>query len=282
MTEFITIPKELPPRCMVDYEQKIPKIIWQTMKTNRVPLLMKDYIDSWIDKNPEYEYRFYDDEDIKKFLKTNFPQYFEGYKKIKYGASKADLWRYLIIYKYGGVYADMDCECINPLREWVKPSAEYVTQLGINKDICQWLIISTPGNPIFLKAAKKSLENINNNNIKAVHHGFEFVDNKILISNNTPLLSFNDNVLGLAGPPVLQQMAEECYSDGSLVNILPFTQIACVSDTSVSCQMNGNVSHGSGGNKAYKRALRLLKIPHYNNFFTRIKRKVYNYLMQVY
>lgn len=278
MTEFITIPNVLPPRLKIDYEQKIPKIIWQTMKTNRIPLLMKDYIDTWTDKNPEYEYRFYNDEDIKKFLKNNFPQYFEGYNKIKYGASKADLWRYLIIYKFGGVYADMDCECINPLREWVKPSSEYVTQLGINKDICQWLIISTPGNPIFLKAAEKSLDNINNDTIKAAHYGFKFTNNKLLISEDTPLLNFNDNVLALAGPPVLQQVAEECYKNGSLLNILPFTQITCVSGSTVSCQMNGNVSHGSGGNKAYKKALRLLKIPHYNSFFTRLKRKVYSYL----
>ncbi|RNI30967.1 hypothetical protein EFY79_21135, partial [Hanamia caeni] len=182
MAEFVTIPKELPPRLKMDYEQKIPKTIWQTFKTNQVPAIMKDYVDSWITKNPEYEYRFYDDEDVKDFLSSNFPEFYTGFNKIKFGASKSDLWRYLIIYKYGGVYADIDCLCVNPLRQWIDSSSMYVTQLGTNKDICQWLLMSIPGNPIFLKAAERSLENINNNQSKASYYGFKFINNEILIS----------------------------------------------------------------------------------------------------
>lgn len=279
MVELITIPTGLSPRLNIDYEQKIPKIIWQTFKTNKVPLILKDYADSWITKNPEYEYKFYNDEDIKNFLRSNFPKYLEAFDKIKYGASKADLWRYLIIYKYGGVYADMDCWCVNSLRDWINPCSEFVTQLGTNKDICQWLLISVPGNPIFLKAAEKSLENIINNNTIASYRGFKYIDNEISISNDTALLNFNHSVLALAGPAVLQQVAEECFNGGSLVNILPFTQISCVSGPSVSCQMNGNVSHGDkGGNKKYKQALKLLKTVHYDNFFSRMKRKIINIL----
>ena len=274
MEELVIIPKELAPRRKINYEQKIPKIIWQTFKTNEVPSIMKDYVDTWILKNPEYEYRFYDDEDVINFLKNYFPEYYEGYSMIKYGASKADLWRYLIMYKYGGVYADMDCRCKKPLRRWIKPGAGFVTQLGINKDICQWLLISEPGNPIFMRAAERSLENIITNNTTVSHHGFKLINNEILISDDTPLLNFNDNVLALAGPPVLQQVAEECYNEGSIKNILTNTQVTCVSDSTVSCQMNGNVTHGGKGNDKYKRALKLLKISHYNDFVSRIKRKI--------
>ncbi|MEO6488918.1 MAG: glycosyltransferase, partial [Ferruginibacter sp.] len=111
MSEFETIPKQLAPREETAYTQKIPKIIWQTMNTNCVPSVMKDFADSWINKNPEYEYRFHDNDDIIEFLKKDFPGYLEAYNKIKFGASKADLWRYLIMYKFGGVYTDMDCRC---------------------------------------------------------------------------------------------------------------------------------------------------------------------------
>lgn len=274
MRGFATLPKILTARLPMEYEQKIPKVIWQTMKTNRVPVLMKNYVDTWLTQNPEYEYRFYDDEDILNFLTNEFPEFLEGYKELKFGASKADLWRYLIIYKHGGIYADMDCICNNSLRKWLDPSALFVTQLGINKDLCQWLIISVPGNPLFLKTAEKSLENILKKNYKASHYGFKYGDNKLSISDNTPLLTFNHDVLGLAGPPVLQQTAEECYRNGLLDKILPSTQVVCVSGRSISCQMNGNVSHGSGGNKAYRSGLRSLNIPHYNRFFTRIKRKL--------
>lgn len=276
MTEYEIIPKILQTRTRMEYVQKIPKIIWQTMKTNHVPVFMKEYADTWMIQNPEYEYRFFDDNDIIDFLKNDFPDYLEGYKKIKYGASKADLWRYLIIYKFGGVYVDLDCRCINPLRNWIDPEAAFVTQLGINKDICQWLIISVPGNPLFLKAAQMTLQNIKDSNTKASHHGFEFTENKLSIVKHLALLSFNHEVLGLSGPPVLQKAAETCFRDGSISAILSLTQIVCVSGTEVSCQMNGNVTHGSGEHTAYRKALKLLKVPHYNRFAIRLKRRIIN------
>lgn len=272
MTQFGTIPKELSARDPMEYEQKIPRIIWQTMKTNLVPAPMKSYADSWIDLNPEYEYRFFDDNDIISFLKTDFPDYLEGYRKLKYGASKADLWRYLIIYKYGGIYADMDCRCITPLREWIDPNAAFVTQIGINIDICQWLIISVPNNLIFLKAAQKTLKNSENNNCESVYHGFKFDKNKLSIRENSPLIKFNHPILGLSGPPVLQEAAEEWFREGAKSEILPFFQIVCVSG-SVSCQMNGHVRHETGNNE-YRKSLIKLKLIHYNGRLAKAKRKI--------
>lgn len=273
MTKFATIPKLLPARASIEYFQKIPKIIWQTINTNRVPVYIKSYADTWINLNPEYEYRFHDDCDIIHFLKTDFPDYLEGYKKLKYGASKADLWRYLIIYKYGGIYADMDCKCITPLRQWVDPEAVFVTQLGTNKDICQWLIISVAKNPIFLKAAKKTLENSKTNNSYTTHYGFEYSKNKLVIRENIPLLQFKHDIIGLSGPPVLQKAAEECYRNGSISYILPYFQIVCVSSSKLSCQMNGNVIHDTQ-NRKYKNSYETLKLRHYNSRIERIKRKI--------
>jgi len=181
MSVYSFIPKIVHPKSGFDYYQKIPKTIWQTMKSNHVPFILKEYANSWIENNPEYEYRFCDDEEIINFIKNDFPEYLEAYKRIKYGASKADLWRYLIIYKYGGVYADMDCKCLNPLRNWINCDSEYVTQLGVNNDVCQWLIISVPKNPIFLKAAQKALKNIENDRCDAEYKGFKVNNKQIVI-----------------------------------------------------------------------------------------------------
>src|SRR3569623_3222929 len=98
MSQFVIIPKFVKPRSKNGYNQRIPKIIWQTISTNRVPAYIERYADSWIDLNPEYEYRFMDDNDILQFLKNDFPEFLDGYNQLNYGASKADLWRYLIIY----------------------------------------------------------------------------------------------------------------------------------------------------------------------------------------
>jgi len=272
MNEFAIIPKLLLPRHLIEYEQKIPKIIWQTMKTNQVPVFMQRYADSWINLNPEYEYRFCDDNDIVDFLKKDFPEYLEGYQNLKYGASKADLWRYLIIYKYGGVYADIDCMCLNSLRNWVDKDAKFVTALGTNKDICQWLIISVANNPIFLRAAQKTLQNSENNNCLSTYNGFEYSEKKLVIRENKRLLKFRHSVLGMSGPPVLQQEAEKCFHEGLLSEILPFTQVVCTSGT-LSCEMKGNVRHDTG-NEEYKKSLESLKLNHYNDRWEKIKRNV--------
>ena len=271
MAEFATIPKSIPARNSIEYKQKIPKIIWQTINTNRVPVYMKSFADSWINLNPEYEYRFHDDDDIIKFIQTDFPQYIDAYKNLKYGASKADLWRYLIIYKYGGVYSDMDCRCLNSLREWIDPNADFVTQLGINKDICQWLIISVANNPIFLKAAEKTLHNSEKNNSSASYYGFEYNKNKLQISSVASPFHFNHPVLGLSGPPVLQEAAEELFKAESTESLFASTQIICVSDVA-SCQMNGNVIHDTR-NPEYQKSCKALKLAHYNTRIERIKRK---------
>ncbi|RJP81961.1 MAG: hypothetical protein C4522_04390 [Desulfobacteraceae bacterium] len=262
LSEYSMIPGHVPASGKPDYFQKIPKVIRQTMKSNHVPSIMKDFSDSWMENNPEYEYRFYDDDAVVNFIRSDFPQFLKGYQKIRYGASRADLWRYLVIYQFGGVYADLDCRCLFPLRTWINPDSEYVTQLGVNHDICQWLIISVPKNPIFLRAAEKSIQNIENNRTYCEYRGFESRDRKIEIR-NAPLIKVSDHVMGLAGPPILQAAAEECLADGSLDGILPFTQVVC-SSRGKSCQMNGNVLHDHG-HPAYRKALKTLKTPHYTH-----------------
>ena len=263
MIELFSIPRRVPPRTSPECDQKIPRIIWQTMKTTRVPKVMHEYSNSWTEQNPEYEYRFLDDEELLKMMTVEFAEYMPAFKKAKIGAIKADLWRYLVIYKHGGVYADMDCRCMVPLRNWVQPEAAWVTQLGINRDVCQWLIISVPGNPVFKKAAEKSFRNLTNAVEFCEYSGFELAaDGAIQMSRQQRIKSFHP-VMKLAGPPVLQKSAEECFVSPEESGIFRSTQIVCVSGNS-SCQMNGNVQH-TYRDPQYVEALKQLSTPHYED-----------------
>jgi mannosyltransferase OCH1-like enzyme len=96
----------------------IPKTIWQTYKDPYDSLAgyMKDTIQTWKDINPEYEHRYMDDAQAAQFV---LDEYGEEWHKIfmgfPIGVMRGDLWRYMVIYKYGGVYADLDTECLNPI-----------------------------------------------------------------------------------------------------------------------------------------------------------------------
>ena len=88
---------------------RIPKIIHQSFSTKNMPKEILDNIKKIKKLNPNWEYRFYNDKDVTNFISENYESHIlEYYNKInpKYGAARADLFRYLLIYKVGGVWLD--------------------------------------------------------------------------------------------------------------------------------------------------------------------------------
>ena len=56
-----------------------------------------------------WEHKFFSDEASGEFLETHFPlEVKEAYDAVSAGAFKADLFRYCVLFIYGGVYADVD------------------------------------------------------------------------------------------------------------------------------------------------------------------------------
>lgn len=94
----------------------IPKNIHQTWKTKEPNRSIDDLRTTWINKNPEFEYEYYDDNDIKTFIGTHFDERINAcYDRILNGSLKADFFRYCVIYIKGGVYIDIDISCEKPL-----------------------------------------------------------------------------------------------------------------------------------------------------------------------
>jgi mannosyltransferase OCH1-like enzyme len=95
-----------------NYSQLIPKKIIQTSKSNKLTnLLHYNAIMTFIEKNPEYEYVFFDDNDSRNFISKHFSKYvIQAYDIVNAGAFKADLFRYCYLYIHGGCY--FDCKYI--------------------------------------------------------------------------------------------------------------------------------------------------------------------------
>lgn len=67
-----------------------------------------------------YEYRYTSTLDRKLFIKEHFPgEIFDLYSRLNIGAAQADLWRLLVLYKYGGVYMDIDAYLVWPLEKLI-------------------------------------------------------------------------------------------------------------------------------------------------------------------
>ena len=81
-----------------------------------------DCIQTWIDKNPDYEVRIWGNEDLKATKWFNARHMMEMAKHELCGV--ADMMRYEILYNEGGITLDADSVCLAPLEDWLlKPKA---------------------------------------------------------------------------------------------------------------------------------------------------------------
>lgn len=111
----------------LNYKQVIPKTIIQTGPSHEMPLLKYNSIMTFIELNPEYEYKFFDDILCRKFIRENFDEHILGaYDMLVPGAFKADLFRYCYLYINGGCYFDCKMILREPLRNFVDKTAELI------------------------------------------------------------------------------------------------------------------------------------------------------------
>ncbi len=94
---------------------KIPKILHQTWKGHDLPEKFRNWQRSWIHHHPDWEHRFYTDNDCTAFIRKVFPGWLDIYEQYREPVQRADLFRYLVIYHCGGLYADMDMKCFKSI-----------------------------------------------------------------------------------------------------------------------------------------------------------------------
>ena len=146
----------------------IPKKLFQTWHTKKVPHHMQNAIDTLKKCNPDLEYYLFDDNDCIEFIKTHFEaDVADTYKRLIPGAYKADLWRYCVMYIEGGVYVDIKYQCMNGFQFVDIMDREHlVLERPDYSDnyiygIYNGLIIAKPKNPLFLDCIQHIVHNVN-------------------------------------------------------------------------------------------------------------------------
>uniref|UniRef100_A0A6C0JGL7 Glycosyltransferase n=1 Tax=viral metagenome TaxID=1070528 RepID=A0A6C0JGL7_9ZZZZ len=132
---------------------KIPLNIFQTWHSLDLPPKMKETVELLKSQNPEFTHYLYDDSMCREFIKINFnDDILYSYDSLKPGAYKADLWRYCVLYKYGGIYLDIKFQCANGFKLINFTDNEYyvkdIPQFNIFPGIYQAFLICLPNNKI--------------------------------------------------------------------------------------------------------------------------------------
>jgi len=58
--------------------------------------------------HPDWEYLFFDDTDVIKFIAMEFPQHRSVFDSFPYRIQRFDFFRYLAVLRFGGFYFDLD------------------------------------------------------------------------------------------------------------------------------------------------------------------------------
>jgi len=137
-------------------QYRIPKIIHQTyfeeITMEKYPQLLR-LQNTW--KASGWEYRFYDDATAREYITTNYPPRFVSvFDALLPGAYKADFFRYLVLFKDGGVYVDVDVMLNTNLDTFITPDLAFFSPLDAvgtfaDEQYCLWngLLGSAPAHP---------------------------------------------------------------------------------------------------------------------------------------
>ena len=146
---------------------QIPKIVFRTGRynVNELPSEIKHLYEKEIIENPYFSFFYFDDKDCEEFILLEYEsEIFKLYDALIPTAFKADFWRYLILYKYGGTYIDFSMHVFVPYDQIVK---NYRRQIYVRDacDICGIYnaFISTIPNTHILKAV---IDKVTNNIIE--------------------------------------------------------------------------------------------------------------------
>ena len=163
---------------------RIPKLLFSTCSKSQTKIgILNTQRSLLLRNNPDWRYQCFGDEDCKNFMKEAYAgDVYKAFQKINphYGAAKADLFRYCLMYKYGGIYLDYKSSARTPLTKLLKKDDSYILSQwdngqgeahegwGLHNKVKsieggeyqQWIIICTPKHPFLRDVIDNVVANI--------------------------------------------------------------------------------------------------------------------------
>lgn len=156
---------------------------------------------TWQENFPDFQHMIWSDVNgIDQFVKENYPQYYDFYISLDLHIMKIDISRYLILHKYGGIYADMDIYCYQNFYDDLDINSICLLDGSKEGDRFENSMIAAPPNcDFFIQCAELCKERFN-----------KIKENKIKYKNN---YQCNEYELEVCGPPIISDVYCNYYED---------------------------------------------------------------------
>jgi mannosyltransferase OCH1-like enzyme len=144
---------------------EIPSNIFTCWHTKNLPPKMNKTISQIKEENPEFNIYVFDNNDCRNMIEKYFiKSVLNAYDSLNADAYKSDLWRYCVLYLYGGIYQDIKFKPINNFKYKKLTDKEYFAKDRDEggKGILNGFIVCKKNNKILEKAIKQIIENVKN------------------------------------------------------------------------------------------------------------------------
>lgn len=127
---------------------QIPKIIHQLWKSDRIPSRWRRASESVRRYHKDWQYRLWTDDMMDHHVKTLHPDFYPVFAGMNRHIMRVDVFRYVLMYDYGGLYCDLDYEFLRPYdygESEVVLSLEYDMEYGDDRnEIANYVFASVP------------------------------------------------------------------------------------------------------------------------------------------
>lgn len=147
---------------MIACGSTIPRRIIQTGRSRDLPPLARASSRLLRLLHPDWEYLFFDDAGVDRFVATQFPHHWNTFESFPHRIQRFDFFRYLAVFRFGGFYLDLDVLLTDPLGDLLPQPAVFPfeeltlnrflrTACGLDWEIGNYAFGAVPGHP-FLAA----------------------------------------------------------------------------------------------------------------------------------
>lgn len=134
---MLFLPLLSPPLCYAGQGSAagIPTILHQSAK-DRTQLKPEWQIcqRSWLTHHPNWTYFVWEDADNLALVQSHFPWFLEVYEAFPHFIMRVDAVRYMYMFLYGGMYADMDVECLRSVEPLLQGQQLVLARMGPEHD----------------------------------------------------------------------------------------------------------------------------------------------------
>jgi hypothetical protein len=148
----------------------IPRILHQTWKDAEVPERWRALAAGWRARHPDWAYRLWTDADLRRLVADHYPELLSTFEAYDHEICRVDTARYLLLHRHGGVYVDLDFECLRPIGPLLEGhrlvlGEEPASHLELTivrrhlspprRIVCNAFAASAPGHPFWMHLAQE-------------------------------------------------------------------------------------------------------------------------------